>query len=222
VSLTEAEHLFAGINESGVNDFLVAFFHARPHYLNYRTTPAVGPVPPSPSAWTTIPAISFPGVSGGLHLAVQFGIPRIDFDPDSSGTMPPQLTLGTGEFSLETTVQLAVLCDVKGGGGNDDRQPTGMLLRTSLELWAVGTAGATMTSPGNGWISFDVSQVELVDVKPDSLESVLECLILSILRAVLSNVQLPFSAVTVGAFTLSLTRGPVTETDEAKLFGDVM
>ena len=58
MSLTQAEHLFAGINESGVNDFLTAFFRARPHYLNYRTTPAVGPTPAAASAWTTIPPAS--------------------------------------------------------------------------------------------------------------------------------------------------------------------
>jgi hypothetical protein len=38
----------------------------------------------------------------------------------------------------------------------------------------------------------------------------------------LTNVQLPFSGVTVDMFTLSLTRGPETETDQAKLYGDVM
>jgi hypothetical protein len=42
------------------------------------------------------------------------------------------------------------------------------------------------------------------------------------LRGVLTNVQLTFAGVTVDTFTLSLTRGPVTETDEAKLYGDVM
>ncbi len=225
MSLTETEHLFAGINETGVNDFLLAFFHARPHHLNYRTTPAVGPIPTSASAWTTIPAISFPGVPGGLHVAIQFAIPTIDFDPDSSGGMPPPLALGTGQFSLRTTVRLGVLCGVRGTGGDDPDGkpiPTGTLLKTSLGLWAVGTASATTTAPGTGWISLEVDQVELVDVTPNSLESVLECLILSMLRGVLTNVRLPFSGVTVDMFTLSLSRGPVTETDEAKLYGDVM
>jgi hypothetical protein len=225
MSLTEADHLFAGINESGVNDFLVAFFRTRPHYLNYRTTPAVGPIPASASAWTAIPPIGFPGVPGGLHVAIQFAIPTIDFDPDSSGGMPPPLTLAAGQFSLRTTVRLGVLCGVRGKDGDDrDGQPlpTGTLLKTSLELWAVGMASATTTAPGTGWITLDVDQVELVDVTPDPLESVLECLILSMLRGVLANVQLPFSGVTVDMFTLSLSRGPVTETDQAKLYGDVM
>ena len=221
MSLTEAEHLFAGINESGVNDFLNAFFKARPHYLNYRTTPAVGPMPPSPSSWTTISPIGFPGVAGGLHVAVQLSIPTIDFVPDSSGGMPPPLSLGVGQFSLRTEVTLGVLCGTESRTG-DDRQPTGTLLRTKLGLWAVGTAAGTMTSPGNGFVTFDVDEVELVDVTPDTLESVLECLLLSILKGVLSNVQLPFSGVLVDTFTLNLTRGPVTETDEAKLYGDVV
>jgi hypothetical protein len=225
VSLTEAEHLFAGINESGVNDFLTAFFRARPHYLNYRTTPAVGPVPAAASAWTTIPPISFPGVPAGLHFAIQFSTPIVDFVPDSSGGMPPPLTLGTGEFSLRTKIRLGVLCGVRTGGGQDTDGkplPSGTLLKATLDLWAVGAASATITGPGTGFITFEVSQVELVDVKPDPLESVLECLILSMLQGMLTNVQLPFSGVTVDMFSLSLTRGPETETDEVKLYGDVM
>jgi len=225
VSLTQAEHLFAGINESGVNDFLTAFFRARPHYLNYRTTPAVGPTPAAASAWTTIPPISFPGVPAGLHRAIQFSTPIIDFDPDSSGGLPPPLTLGSGEFSLRTKVRLGVLCGVKRDGGqNPDGKPvpSGTLLQASLDLWAVGAASGTITGPGTGFVTFEVSQVELVDVTPDPLESVLECLILSMLQGLLSNVQLPFSAVTVDMFTLNLTRGPETETDEAKLYGDVI
>ena len=100
--------------------------------------------------------------------------------------------------------------------------PAGTLLKATLDLWAVGVASATITGPGTGFITFEVSKVELVDVTPDPLESVLECLILSMLQGLLTNVQLPFSGVTVDMFTLSLTRGPETETDEAKLYGDIM
>lgn len=35
VSLTEAEHLFAGLHETGANDLLHAFFTARPHHRRH-------------------------------------------------------------------------------------------------------------------------------------------------------------------------------------------
>jgi hypothetical protein len=44
VRLTEAEDLFAGLRETGANDLLHAFFMARPHHLNHRTSsPPLGP-----------------------------------------------------------------------------------------------------------------------------------------------------------------------------------
>jgi hypothetical protein len=103
VSLTEAEHVFAGPHESGVNDLFTAVFTARPRLLNYASF-----VSTSVSV-TNIPPISFPMV-GNIHYAVLFSIPVADFHPDSSGGMPPPLTLGPGEFSVRTTVTLILFC----------------------------------------------------------------------------------------------------------------
>jgi hypothetical protein len=217
VSLTEAEHLFAGLDEAGANDLLRAYFGALPHHLNYRTTPAVGPVPPNPGAWTTIAPIAFPGAPGGIHFAVQFDVPVIDFDPDSSGGMPPPLVLQADEFSIRTTVILSVLCDVKDRGHGDDQGPSGSLLRAKLGIWAIGSAAVS-----GGVLTFHTRAVELVDVTPDPLESVLECLMLTMLQAVLSNVRIPIDTFTAGGFVLSLLRGPELEDDQAKLYGDVM
>lgn len=41
------------------------------------------------------------------------------------------------------------------------------------------------------------------------------------LQAALANVQLPFDALSVGAFSLILLRGPEIEDDQVKLYGDV-
>jgi hypothetical protein len=35
MSLTEINHIFAGVDQPGINTFLRAVFAARPHYLNY-------------------------------------------------------------------------------------------------------------------------------------------------------------------------------------------
>lgn len=223
MSLTEAEHLFAGLNETGANDILRAFFTARPQHLNYRSSPAVGPVPTSAAAWTSIPAISFPGIPGGVQFAVQFSIPTVDFDPDTLG-VPPPLVFAPGEFSLRTTVTLTVLCGSRRGGDDSDKQgQTFALQRAALEIVGLGRIKVQTFGPGAGELSFELEAVEIVDIAPNDLESLLECLILQLLRAVLSTVRLPFSGIPVaGVFTLQLLRGPEVEDDQMKLYGDAI
>jgi hypothetical protein len=208
MSLTEAENVFAGLNETGFNDILTAFFTARPRLLNYRTSPAVVNTPPQVNAWTTIPVITFPGVAGGIEFAVQFSIPQVDIHPQTAA-LPPPLNLSLGQISLRTTVTLTLLC-------------IGTPISVKLEAAAIGRVVAQFTGPGTGSVSFELQQVELVDITPDSLESLLECLILTLLRAVLSQVQLSFSAIQVGAFSLNLLRGPESEDDQLKLYGSAV
>jgi hypothetical protein len=222
VSLTEAEHLFAGVHETGANDLLRAFFTARPQHLNYRTSPAVGPVPASAAAWTTIPAISFPGVPGGIQLAIQFSIPTVDFDPDTLG-VPPPLVFASGEFSIRTTVRLAVLCGSRRGDDPDQQGQTFVLQGAVLQVVGLGRVRVQTFGPGAGELSFELEAVEIVDIAPADLESLLECLILQLLRAVLSTVRLPFSGIPLaGVFTLQLLRGPEVEDDQMKLYGDAV
>jgi len=223
VSLTEAEHLFAGVHETGANDLFRAFFTARPHHLNYRTSPAVGPVPASAAAWTTIPAISFPGIPGGIQLAIQFSIPTVDFHPDTLG-VPPPLVFPLGEFSIRTTVRLAVLCGSRRGDGDPDQPGSAFVLQSAvLEIVGLGRVRVQTFGPGVGELSFELEAVEIVDIAPADLESLLECLILQLLQAVLSTVRLPFSGIPVaGVFTLQLLRGPEVEDDQVKLYGDAV
>ena len=47
------------------------------------------------------------------------------------------------------------------------------------------------------------------------------CLLRMILKAVLANVQLPFHALTAGAFSLTLLHGPEVDNDQLMLFGTV-
>lgn len=223
MSLTQTDTVFAGLHESGANDLVQAFFTARPRYFNYRSSPLVPGPPAAASAWTTMPAIAFPGVPGGIHWGVQFDLPAIDFSPDSTGGMPPPLSLGANRFSVRTAVTLTVLCGQRRGQRDPDKPAGGSTpLRTRLELWAVGRAIGRYFGGGAGEITFEVDDVELVDIKPDSLESVLECLLKSLLGAALANIRLPFRVMTPGPVTLALTRGPALEDDQAKIWGTIL
>ncbi len=229
VSLTGADHLFAGVHENGANDLLRAFFLARPHYLHYGSPPFVVATTVNETLMAPIP---FPGTGGGIGWLVQFSIPAVDFHPDSSGgALPPPLTLGPGQLSVRTRVRLCVQCgkrrkgDVQGGRGTKD--PAGNTgasftpLCTVLDLWAIGEPVARYFSPGVGDVAFHLDAVEIVDVKPDSLESVLECMIRMMLQAALDQVRLPFHGLTAGAFAIALTNGPEISDDTLKIWGTV-
>ena len=214
MSLTEAEFLFAGIHEGGVNDMLAAFFTARPRYLVY-ASPGLAP----PTAHITVPPIAFPGVpGGGIEYAIVLGIPVVDFAPDSTAGSP--LPVGVQQVGIHTKVQLVVGCSRQTDRPYDDSQPPRFVpISTELEVWARGRILANYFGPGTGEIRFQVDEVEIVDIRPDTLESVLECILRMVLQAVLSNVNLPFRAVSAGAFSLALTRGPEVEEDQVKLYG---
>jgi len=53
--------------------------------------------------------------------------------------------------------------------------------------------------------------VEIVDIEPNGLESVFECLLLMILRSVLADMSLPVTALQLDAFTLTPTEGPLID-----------
>jgi hypothetical protein len=224
MSLTETEEVHAGLNESGANDLLTAVFTARPRLLNYRSSPLVPGPPAAASAWTTMAPIPFPGIPGGIDWGVQFSIPIVDFHPDSGGGLPAPLVLGANRFSLRTTVTLTLLCATR-RGDHDPDNPKGATtpIRVKLELFGIGhTTAVYFGTPGSGEITFDVDAVEIVDIAPDELETLLECLIRMLLDAALGAVRLPFSAVTAGAFAFALVRGPELEDDQLKLYGNVL
>jgi hypothetical protein len=224
MSLTETEEVHAGLNESGANDLLTAVFTARPRLLNYRSSPLVPGPPAAGSAWTTMPPIAFPGLPGGVGWGVQFTIPVIDFHPDSSGGLPPPLVLGAERFSVHTTVILTLLCGTR-RGQHDPDNPKAVVtpLRAKLDAFGIGHVSAVyFGTPGSGEVTFDVDAVEIVDIAPNTLETLLECLIRMLLDAALGAVRLPFEAVTAGAFAFALVRGPEVEDDQLKLYGNVL
>ncbi len=214
MSLTEVQTLFGAVHENGINDFLTAFFTARPRYLAYGST---GFVPVTTVAATSVPAIAFPGIPGGIQFGVVFTIPTVDLHPATGGGSAP-LPPGLGQFTLKTTVTLALLC----GQGSEQQQgtvfvPRGSALIATLDVLARGT----IISVG-GSVGLQVTDVELVDITPDALESLMECLIRMLLQAVLSNIRIPLNALVAGAVPLvSLVRGPDIATDQVKLWGNI-
>ena len=217
MSLTEAEHVFAGLNEDAANDFLNALFTTRPRYLNYGSPFFV---PMTTVDATQTGAIPFPGIPTGIQWAISFEIPVIDFHPDSSGGLPPPLVLDNGMFSVNTKATLRLGCmrrEIIWGKRQTHLAP----LETTLGVWAVGKPSVVKSAPGVGRVGLELEAVEIVDIKPDSLEKLLECLVRMVLQSALDQASIPFRMITAGAFKLILTRGPEIEDDQVKLYGDV-
>lgn len=225
MSLTQVQHLFASVHESALNDMLRAFFTARPRYLRYGS-PAF--VPATNVTATQMAAIAFPGLPGGIDWAVRFGLPRVDLFKQTA-PLPPQLTLPPGGFALRTQVELCINCmrrrDDRGTDKpNDDRQKPnslGEVTCTKIEVFAVGHLDGWNDGSGGGEIRLRLDAVELVDITPDGLESVLECLIRMLLDAALSQVHLPLQALRAGAFRLVVAQGPLIDDDRILARGNV-
>ena len=246
MSLTEAQSVFAGVNETAINDVLTAFCTARPRYLAYGSPSFV---PATTIAETAMPAIGFPGVPGGINWRLRLSVPRIDLFKQSM-PLPPQLTLKPGQFSAEITAELCIDCrrikidpkpprpkerDERGQDRDpkeqdpaeqhrkdkDDRHPISELTCFKLELFVIGHIEHVLASTGEDAVAFAVDAVEIVDITPDALESFLECLMFMILQAVLAGIRLPLPALRAGAFHLSIVTGPFIEDDQIKVRGNV-
>ncbi|MHA6718042.1 hypothetical protein ACX40Y_01200 [Sphingomonas sp. RS6] len=233
MSLTQGEAVFASVHETAINDLVTAFCTARPHYLAYGS-PAFTPV--TTVSETRMDAIAFPGVAGGIQWRLRMSIPRIDLFKQTMN-LPPELALGPGQFAARIDAELCIECrklriDPRpprpGTGGKDDQPPRGddkhplsELTCFKLSVFALGHIEHVLTANGKDGIAFAVDAVEIVDIKPDELESFLECLMFMILQAVLANVRLPLEALRAGAFQLVPTVGPLIEDDQIKARGIV-
>lgn len=235
MSLTEGWAVFVSAHESALNDLVTALTTARPHLLSYGS-PAFTPV--STRFDTAMAAIPFPG-TGGIDWHVRFTTPHLDLYKQDD-PLPPQLTLGPGAFSLTTKVQLCVDCTSRAGGKDkpgatthdqaSDERAAREAAKADRERWdetrgkardpmcaELGVAAIGHLVPtsagGEPAVGFALDAIELVDVTPDALESVLECLLGTVLRAVLATLSIPLSAIRVGAFTLTPTQGPLIDAD---------
>ena len=235
MSITQSHDVFASIHEDGLDDLLRRFFAARPKYLNYGSP---GFVAGTTTNATQIGAIPFPGVPGGIDWSVRLDRPRVDAHPQSSG-LPPELDpLGGQRASLRTAAQICVDCsrerrpDEPGQEADPQREhrpdddpdrPIGDALHPvcfEVEVFAIAHAERT-SSPSGDAVRLVVDAIELVDLEPNGLEAVIECLLFQILRSVLASVRLPLTALRAGAFELVPTAGPFVQNDQIEMFGNV-
>ena len=103
MSLTQAEHIFGGVHETGINDLLRAFFTARPRHLRYGTPLFVLA---TTVAETSVAAINFFGLNIQFEITCS-PIPTVDITPGGAGG--PALPPGVNEFTVRTTLDFTVV-----------------------------------------------------------------------------------------------------------------
>jgi len=222
VSLTQVNHVFAGVHEHAINTFLQAFLTARPHYVNYGTSAFV---PATTAAATNVAPINFPGIPGGVQYMVQFSIPVVDlFPPDGASPLPP----GPGELNVKVNAKITLGCMKWDSRGSKDGRPNVSMspLSTTLTVWALGKPDVRYFGPGNGDIGIQLEDVKIpalacVKGEPNSLEAIVECILRMVLQALLEQLRLPFHALTIGFVQLILQRGPQIDADQLELWGDI-
>ncbi|MFZ3201986.1 MAG: hypothetical protein WA175_12650 [Candidatus Acidiferrales bacterium] len=219
MSLTGTHHVFASISENGVNIFLKAFFTARPRFRRFGSPHFV---PATTPAATEIPAITFPGIGGGIQYEVIFGIPVTDlFPPDPVSPTPPLVPSPDG-LTVHDRLELIVGCSTGTDKPGDDGRPGPVTpLKTLLDVWAKGHPTSTFFSPGVGDVSFVLDAVRIPTVKPVTLEAVLDCIARMILEAILQNASLPFKVITVDTIQLILEAGPQISSNQIQIWGDI-
>ena len=192
MSLTQAHHVFAGVFETGINTFIKAVCAARGHYINYGSSSFV---PVTTAGATNMAPIPFPGVPGGVQWAVSLSTPALDLFPDSSGGTSPLPPVATG-FNVHTQATIQIGCATWQGKDTGKVTP----LKTVLDVWALGELVSNYSGPGTGFISLKVDSVLIPGIKPDTLDTLLDCLLRMIMAAALAKITLPFHSFSLGAF----------------------
>lgn len=205
MSLTQTDGLFVAVHEDGFNDFVAAFFNARPRYLKFGSPFFVGSTTVNETA---IPAINFPGVPGGIQYMVQFEPPKLDLHPDTFGfALPPS----PNQFALQIKAQITILCARKREVGKD-KIPFGEPISTALELCATGSIDR-----GTNDLGLYIEQLEIKDINPDSLESVIECLMLMMLQSAFLPLRIPYDALPIQIGHITPGVGPEIRDDQVQL-----
>lgn len=205
MSFSNGHHAFAGLNEEAANDFLTAFFQARPHYLHYGSPPFVLA---SSSAATLISPIAVPGLlPTPIPLDIQLSVPVVDFYPPD-GPLPAPLVLVAGQLAISTSLRVTVICGQA---------------RTSFDLgvWAIGSISVSPPTGPPVSIHITTSQIKVQGIAPLGLEQVLECLLLEALQNVLQQVSIPIPALSLGFLTVTVQQGPQLDADELDVWGNV-
>lgn len=227
MSFTQAEHLFAGMHETGINDIFKAFFTARSRHRLYATSNYVTLPPASqtniPPITIALPDPQHPILIIQIFFEVEFTIPVVDINPNTTTPPsvfilnPPQIGMA-GEFSVMTTLH------VKHLNVFFNFPPFTIPIPPIPPITVYGRCEPVVANfNGAGAIGIKVKQAKVViPLLPPWLQPYLDLIMFFILKAIFKNVIIPFDTVMLGEFGLILQVGPYAEQHQFKVRGSAL
>ena len=219
MSLTGVHHAFASLHEEGLRVAIEAFRAARPWYFSYATSMLGGGPPPATA--TLMDPIAIPGSAVSFHYRIDVLNIVVDCFPANAGSgLPVELApLVADEFSLRADLQMTVLCPRR----IIRRQVVAWEpISARLSLWLVGSPTATPAVGGAWRLGISSRGVEIVDITPKELESILGCFLQTVLtQALLPRLTFLLDKITTDFFTLTLADGPHVNDDRIFVLGNL-
>jgi hypothetical protein len=252
MSLTKSAGVYASVHERGLNRILDELKKQRPVWFNFGTdyfieSPDKAMLQPlATEEITPEDAIDIPGTGGqlGIDFIVQVGKTAVDFFPKTLSGYPPEIGLSKDQAVLKTELAVTLAYPTKVSvrivrgkekGWRRVYSHSTSIIATKLDVWAkvapvIVVEPANMSDLGSSMekkLSFDLKKLEIVDIKPDSLETVIETVCSNVIQwGFLQNLRLPVSIMVLDMFTIELDGGispnPAIKGDRTEVWADVV
>ncbi len=262
MAFTDNCDLFGSVEERAINAVGRHVMHQRPSLFNYGTERiaenrrlwcrevevAQDVVVFANPVMTVVPPLPIPGTAYSLEYCLQIVAVEIDFHPNDVVQLPPQLgpTLPSQHFAGMAKVCAGIGCpserltDYLPAGGpvratrTKGRERGGTIPATEVDCFCLDVFLVGHVETDGVHLGAVLDGLEIVDIKPDGLESSLECYLSAAIRlAILPQlrVALPtivFNLLNLATVTISPTpapaevpNNPAIEDDQLKVFIDV-
>lgn len=262
MAFTDNCDLFAAVHEDGVNRVVDHIRRQRPSWFNYASADIAANrelwcsqvdvtsdvVKYGNPFFTIMPPLPILGADSpplGIGFIAQLTKALIDFHPSGPIALPPELSppLQPQHFALEFKAcgglgcaSLKELEQFPIGGDSPNaayaRNKTQVLLRTQPICFCLGVFVTGHFSLENGFLLGRLDGIEIVDIKPEGLESNLECYLKMCVSAVMrqklaiqmKKLTLSFPLFDIATLTLSpsanppIPNNPAIEEDQLKIF----
>ncbi len=229
MTFTQYSDIYVAVRDAGITRILSHIMVQRPSLFNYGSTlPVTHPLPICREI-RTVPQVvqannplitrmdPLPVIQTAIDLdyIVQLTKGTIDFFPGSTLSLPAELNrpLGNQQFAVNFEVCAGLICQ----SGKSVLPLTSSIKKEEesiecfcLNLFATGGCGIVGV-PGKQNISMKISGIEIPELKPDSLEKIIECYSLFTLnQGILPKITDAISALVFNAISLPKSLGSLT------------
>lgn len=258
MTFTQYSDIYVAVRDAGITRILSHIIVQRPSLFNYGSIlPVTHPLPicreirtvpqvvqannPLITRMDPLPVIQ---TSTDLDYIIQLTKGTIDFFPGSTLSLPAELNppLGNQQFAVNFEVCAGLTCQsgksilpftssITKEDISDIKKEEESIQCFCLNLFATGSCGIVGV-PGKQNLSMEISGIEIPELKPDSLEKIIECYSLFTLnQGILPKITDAISALVFNAISLPKSLGsltfsastavpynPAVEDDQLKIF----